>query len=250
MLSRLLRAAGPSRLKGKCNLESSEILRLVIAVLTGGAAGAIITQATNAYRSRVQPVGYRMLLDPVLRPAPDATNLRAKVTIEQDGQQCQFDNLFRLRITITNRGNHDLPEFKFGITADKGDMVIWAEAEGPDRHHTITDLTGVGPMRPCEEVDFCCSPFNRGDTYQISLFMVAPAQRSEPSMPQLSSPVPVKFTEMPTIGEIMRAALVTSATLAITRGNVAMSIQAMDDLDRGPKKPRPLALPPPKKDES
>ncbi len=178
---------------------------IIASLIGGGLAGAILTNLITAYRSRIQPIGHRIDIDPILSPKPQSSSLAAKITLQHESRQHTFDNLFLIRLEIANQGNKDHDEFGFGLTLAAGDVAVYLEGTGADRHHSIAPTTPVVPSKPASELDFVCKPFNRGDSYTLSAFVVT-SNEAGPSTPRISSKLPVKFVNIPTLGELMSTA--------------------------------------------
>jgi len=196
--------------------DLTSYLPMIGSLLGGGLMGAFVTAAVSHYRSRLQPVGRRIEIDPILRPKPAGTTLAAKITVEHDYRQHTFDNLFLARIQIVNQGNKDYDEFSFGITLPTEDFVVYLEGSGADRHHAITPSVTVTPDKQAQEVDFSCKPFNRGDSYTLSAFIVTNSAGG-PGDIAVSSKLPVKFVEIPSLGETMGQAI-TAVSLELVLG--------------------------------
>lgn len=179
---------------------------IVAPLLGGGAAGAVINSIVAAVRNRIQPVGRRVESLPVFKQTLGKSSLRSMITIHEGTTEHHFHNLFLIDIQIVNRGNRDVEKFPFGITLKPGDKAVYIEHEAPDRHHQVTKITAVTPGNPADELDFELVPFNRGDSYSLKLYVVIPEGREEPGKVQLSSSQPVRFTDMPTIGELVSQA--------------------------------------------
>lgn len=179
-----------------------QYLPIIASLIGGGFAGAILTNIVSAYRSRRQPVGYRIDIDPILRPKPEGTSLPARITIDHQGAQYVFNNLFIVRIDIANQGNKDYEEFSFGLTLAEKDMAVHVECVGGDRHHSVAPVAPITPASTTKELDFVCRPFNRGDTYTINVFLVT-SNEDGPSEPQISSKAPIKFVKIPKLGELV-----------------------------------------------
>ena len=99
-------------------------MHVIVALLGGGAAGAIIKAIVSAHRSRRQPVGRRVNLLPVFRQSGGPSALRAKIAIMHNGDTTTFENLFLAEVQVVNRGNRDIDEFEFGATLGNGDRCI------------------------------------------------------------------------------------------------------------------------------
>jgi hypothetical protein len=178
-------------------------VQVIVALLGGGAAGAIINAIVSAYRARRQPVGRRVDVLPVFRQTGGGVGLRAKIAITHDNQTTTFENLFLAEVQVVNSGNSDIIEFEFGATLGDGDRCIYVEAVAPDRHHRVAEQTPTTPQAPQHEVDFKLKPFNRGDSYSFKLYVVIPEGQDEPKAVRLGSSSPVRFVEMPTVGEVL-----------------------------------------------
>jgi len=190
-------------------------LQVVAALIGGGAAGAIITAIITTYRARRQPIGRRIDIVPVFRQSNDSRSLRAKIAIAHENKINTFENLFLAEVQIVNRGNSDLQEFLFGVTLGKEDRCIFVETLAPDRHHNNIQTTVVTPQNPQREIDFKLSPFNRGDSYSLKMYVVIPEAQMEPQEIKLGSPSPVKFIDMPTIRELLSNAVLSIGPIRI-----------------------------------
>ena len=177
---------------------------MIVALIGGGAAGAIINALVSSYRSRLQPVGRRLEILPVfIRQPGDSSGLAAKIAIMHDANTATFNNLYLAEVQVANRGNKDLDEFKFGVTLGDGDKCIFVTSSSPDRHHEVLQETEVTPQSPQGEIDFKLRPFNRRDSYFFKLYLVIPEDAEEPKKIELGSSSPIRFTEMPTVGEVL-----------------------------------------------
>jgi len=186
-------------------------VQVIVALMSGGAAGAVINMLVSAHRARRQPVGRRIDLLPVFRQTGGTSPLRAKIAITHGNQTTTFENLFLAEVQVVNRGNSDLNEFQFGATLGDGDRCIYVEASPPDRHHQVIQLTPVSPQGPQQAIDFTLKPFNRGDSYSFKLYVVIPEGQDEPKAIGLGSPSPIRFVEMPTVGEVLARAATEAA---------------------------------------
>lgn len=180
--------------------------QIIPALIGGGAAGAIINAIITAHRNRIQPVGQRIEITPVFRQAESSAGLRAKIAIAQNDSTATFENLFIAKIQVLNKGNTDFTTFPFGVTLSGGDVCIHAEHMSPDRHHKISQDPLVTPQNPADEVDFILTPFNRKDYYTFKFYIVIPDDASDPKDIELSTSLPIRFTEMPTSYEALSKA--------------------------------------------
>lgn len=116
---------------------------------------------------------------------------------------------------IVNKGNRDLQSFKFGLSYPNKDLVLHCDGQTADRHHIARVLTELGPGLPTTEVDFELAPFNRKDSYTLTLFVVAKGGQEVPGEFRISSSEPVVFRKAQetaeTVSTLLRAMLVRIA---------------------------------------
>lgn len=181
-------------------------VQITAALVGGGAVGAVINALVSSYRSRRQPVGHRLDVLPVFQPSGGTSGLQAAIAVSREGKTVTFNNLFLAEAQVVNRGNQDLPEFKFGVTLGLGDSCIYVDPSPPDRHHKASLDATPGPDAPRSEIDFTLAPFNRKDSYSFKLYLVIPAGAKEPGELRFGSSSGVTFVAMPTMGETLARA--------------------------------------------
>ena len=182
-------------------------VHVITSLLGGGAMGAVINAFVAAYRGRLQRIGSRISFLPVFRQDGGASSLSAKIAVTHEQETRTFDNLFLAELQVVNRSNKDISEFDFGATlVGEGDQCIYVETSPPDRHHKVLQSSLVTPQAPSRELDFKLTPFNRGDSYSFKLYIVIPESRVEPGKIILGSSSPIKFIEIPTVGELLASA--------------------------------------------
>lgn len=191
-------------------MENINWIHTAVALLGGGAAGAIINNIITLFKSRVQPIGSRINILPVFIQSSDSPNLKAKIAIHHQKTLTTFENLHLVEIQIVNRGNSDMNEFGFGITLGATDQCIHVESSPPDRHHQAIQQTTINPQEPKSEIDYTLKPFNRKDLYQFKMYIVIPEGEKELKPINLGSPSPVKFVSLPTVGELVLKAAIES----------------------------------------
>lgn len=167
------------------------ILSVIVALIGGGAMGAVITAFVTRYRNRRQPIAYKMEIIEIFKQNPEFISLQA-VLMEGDKPKFTADNFSIARITLTNEGNQDIEQFSFGVTLKGTNKAIDIKRETPDRHHEIQVLNPVGLSTPATELDFNLMPFNRGDKYILSVYFTY-IDSSSPI--ELSSSHSTKFVE-------------------------------------------------------
>jgi len=187
-------------------MNEIEWAKIPASLLGGGAVGALITTFITGYRSRIQPVGYRIEFLPIFKDTLGSSSLHVQVTLfeESSDKSQKYGNLHLAQIRLLNKGNKDFDQFTFGATLSGGDTAVYIEPQSPDRHHQIRQLTQLKLDEPKSEIDFALCPFNRKDSYVVQLFIVTPQGHESPSEIKLSSAQPINFQGMPTATEIFR----------------------------------------------
>jgi hypothetical protein len=168
---------------------------IVVALLGGGAMGAIITAIVGSVRSRRQPIKYTVDMVPVFQGGMlSDSDVVATLSMfsEKGGSGIQIPNLFIAEVEVTNGGNKDLASFQMGVTLSKGDVAAHCAIVTSDRHHQANVLTPIGPAAPKGEIDFALVPFNRKDTYKFRLYVIN-SLSNNPGDITPSSPEPVIF---------------------------------------------------------
>lgn len=184
--------------------DSIEIYKIVASLVGGGAVGAVITAVATSYRNRIQLVGKRVEILPLLTSSSSGSVLKPEVTVSDGTTDYKFSNLHVADVQIVNRGNRDHLTFSFGITLSGGDNAVHVEPYGLDRYHAATLATPVTPGKPSGSLDVTLKPFNRSDSYTLKVFLVAAS--SQPGPIAIGSSEPVRFTDMPTLSETIASA--------------------------------------------
>jgi hypothetical protein len=181
------------------------IIGLIVALLAGGAMGAVINAAVSSYRGRVQPIGFKQeTIDIVKKDAnlPAVARLIVRENPFRAGAERAVENLSLARITLVNKGNQDFEKFVFGISVDDGSRIIDFRVTSPDRYHVMKAITSRKPddpvPEPLTELDFKMAPFNRQDTYIVDIYFTYEAT---PSSVGLSTAHPIRFVELGLAGE-------------------------------------------------
>ena len=204
---------------------SNEIqwIPVIASLLGGGAVGALITASVATYRNRIQPVGYRADALPMFRGTSQRTPIQAKVTLFDGTGEYNFDNLHVLEVEVVNRGNQDRKSFTFGMTLGNGQKAVFVEPKASDRHHVVKEKPDVSPTKALSELDFVLESFNRGDRYAFTVYVVLPDDK-QPVSVTFSSPEPVTFSSMPSVGEIV-GQLASSATIGFGPFRVSVGLR-------------------------
>jgi hypothetical protein len=184
--------------------ESIETYKIVASLIGGGAVGAIITALVGTYRNRIQPVGKRIEILPLLTSSFSGSALKPEVTVSDGSTSFKFGNLYVADVQIVNRGNKDHSQFTFGITLADGDTAVHVEPYGLDRHHAASLPNPPSPGKPTSELDITLKPFNRGNSYTLRVFVVAGS--AQPGAISIGSSEAIRFTDMPTLSEAVAQA--------------------------------------------
>jgi hypothetical protein len=199
--------------------DNLEWAKIAASLVGGGLAGAALTNIITAYRGRIQPIGKRVDIVPLFTPGFTGSALRPTITVSDGASSYQFQNLHVADVSVVNRGNRDFTSFRFGLTFASDDACVHAEPTTSDRHHVATFTPTVTPANPARTVDFALQPFNRSDAYTFKLFIVAGG--ITPEAIQISSPEPVRFTDMPSIAETLTK---IASSAAIKLGPFELSV--------------------------
>src|SRR5215207_6212286 len=101
-------------------------IALIVGLVSGGAMGSIITLVATARKSRIQPVGYKIDMVPIMKQK-DSTSLSTKVIVSRGTKEYSFKNLFLVNVEVVNKGNQDIKEFNYGITLGGADLIVHHE---------------------------------------------------------------------------------------------------------------------------
>lgn len=174
---------------------------IVAALVGGGAMGAVITAVVTSFRNRIQPVGHRIEVSPVLQPASSRSDVDYSLTINDQGRDFKFSNLHIAELQIANKGNRDFASFRFGITLSDSDQGILAASKSSDRHHMVEMDHVPSPSFPQKTIDFTLTPFNRRDTYTVTVYVVAPDSQ-DPSDIDVTTPEAVRLVPLKSFSEL------------------------------------------------
>lgn len=200
------------------------IVTLVVTLIAGGAMGSVIGIISTNRRNRIQPVGVKTEVLEVFSDKLGLSELEPQITVQAEGTQYTFNNLYLFRYSLINKGNKDMESFKFGLTLSKSDMPFGLTAEGRDRHHQIIPLRPVTIDPPTLEIDLELKPFNRRDIYSFSFFITIDEDQPYPNAPVLTSPYPVTFVNMST-GSTFELTDITTKGISINLAELYKSIR-------------------------
>lgn len=208
--------------------NQKEWIQIGVALFAGGAFGAVLKILFDTYQNRIQPVSYRIFYDKLFHETLGDSKLKAELQISDGVETRHFQNLYVVRIFLSNTGNANLEEFSFGLTLRGEDLAVHAEAMTPDRHHVITQTSQLALGAASKEIDFVCRPFNRRDTYVLKLFIaVSPGERGVGEI-QFSSSMPIRFLNQ-TVRESMVLSVLSYIGNNLTIGDVFREIDKERD---------------------
>ncbi len=190
-------------------------LQIGAALVGGGLAGSLVTLASNNYRTRIQPIGYRITRRTLYRGDIKGNSVQAKISLVNDGDIYTYNNLYMLDLEIINTGNQDKASFPFGLTLGIGEKAVHTVSTSTDRHHEFILDNVPSPTNTRTSIDCRLTPFNRGDRYFLTVYTVLDDQNTEPLDVSIGSREAVKFVTMPTIGERLSEIAIESALLSI-----------------------------------
>jgi hypothetical protein len=167
-------------------------------ILGGGLAGAILNNIMAKRKNRIQPIIKKIQISNIFIPNELTSPHITKITFsDSKSQDFHFENLSIAQIEIKNNGNIDYEKFEFGITLVKFIAIINLKVSSANRHHSITFEPNINFNQKSNIVDFTLCPFNRKETYEITLFLTSDNKKNIDSTEILkfSSKYPVKFID-------------------------------------------------------
>lgn len=203
-------------------MTQEQLIAIGASLIGGGAAGASINQLVTAYRGRRQPIGYRFESAALFSPPSETAGPSFRVTFTPvGGVATELANLHTLRVELINRGNSDRTTMLLGLTLPVGQNIVHAEKATGDRHHRMTIQGELSPSTASNEIDVVLEPFNRGDTYTLTLYVTLPPDIDEVGPIEPSSSEAVRFVELPNSAQVAAEALDIGLGLTPVGGVVA-----------------------------
>jgi len=197
----------------------ADALTIGTSLIGGGAFGAIITQLVAVHRNRKLPIGYRSASSKLFAPPFGGASPRFRVAFTPlTGTATELTNVHALRLELINRGIQDKPRMTFGVTLPEGQGIVHAEMLAGDRHHSLKIDGEIRPDFPSNEIDIILEPFNRRDSYILTLYVTIPENIEDVGPLSLSSTEAVQFERLPRPSERVinvLAAMVVSGFLPI-----------------------------------
>ncbi len=176
--------------------ETLEWVKVFGTLIGGGACGAFINAWFTNRRNRVQNIGQRYKTTKLFSTGQELKDHFKQITFTTvNDASYQYDNICLIDIELKNLGNTDYPEFKLGVNLQHG-VAINIKTKGGDRHHEAQSHDNVDFGSPNDSFDIILKPFNRTDTYFISVWSTS--IDGETPIPSFSTGHPIKFKELET----------------------------------------------------
>jgi hypothetical protein len=169
-------------------LSPSQYVTWGIAIICSGLVGAIITATVASYRNRKQPIGYEIDRQALFTRVPGGSALKAMLSIETNQTLYRYENLGLVHLKIINKGNKDFPSFRFSVELGERNPAIYAEPSGIDRNHVLAVVPSPSPDTPARMFDVTATPFNRGELYEVRLYVEMSADQKSPDPISVSTP--------------------------------------------------------------
>jgi hypothetical protein len=192
-------------------MDEKFIVQIVIPLLSGGAAGAIITTLVQSIRSRVPQVTYTVEQDRVFTATGADNSLQANVSVEHDKQAFHFSNLSLVKVTLANSSSRDHAAFDLGLTLPTGHGIIKVECISKDRLHVVACQPTPSPSSPGQFLDVLLTPFNRGDSVVIKLYIHSSATQFKADDLQVATSASVNLIRVGSLEESQRRKLQVAA---------------------------------------
>jgi hypothetical protein len=175
------------------NDSNIQWLQLIVAIISGGAMGALITALITSFRNRVQPIGYKIDVVSIFKETLGVSSLMTQINISDGQKDYKFNNLFIARVEIHNSANADYEQFDLGITLPEGSQAIYVQAAAEDRYRETEFTKQVSLEKPRNEIDLVLRPFNRKDLYSFDVFIVIDGATPELGNIKLHSRQSIQF---------------------------------------------------------
>ncbi|MDB9512207.1 hypothetical protein PN499_13520 [Kamptonema animale CS-326] len=183
------------------------ILIISLIVIGSGIAGALIQRAISAFKKRTQTIGRRVDIFPAFEDTVGALCHSTDIKFSDGTTEYRYKELHIVQIQLTNQGDYNYDEFKFGISLSEGNFAVYIEAQLPNRHHQVEQLTPVTFSEPKSQIDLLLPPLNKKGTYTLRLLILVPEGSKEPGEIQFSSPLDIEFVHLPTATEVLEEAV-------------------------------------------
>lgn len=173
---------------------------------SGVGVGVLVYSAIVAYLNRKPVIAHRIDVVPKFEDLYGLSGLQSQIVFAHAEKAYSYHHLHTVQVEVTNQSKYDFDEFEFGIKLPSDAGVVYIEAQSPDRHRVVKSLTSFGFDQPQSQIDLSLQPFNREDAYTFRLLIVVPEDSSSLDAITLSSPEAVRFVDLPTTQEMLKAA--------------------------------------------
>jgi hypothetical protein len=198
-----------------------EWIKIIAALVGGGFAGAIFTNALGAYQSRKQSVGTEIAVTQLFAPGSSASTFQTTLKVWDGEQTYDYTNLYVADIQMINQGNRDIESFSFGLTLSGKDTAVAVDSTTRDRHHKVVPDPEVTPKNPSKIPNFILAPFNRDDMYRLKVFLVAGGDK--PMAVQLSTAQPVRFVGISSSSAVSSTLISATVIMATTLAGMVIA---------------------------
>jgi hypothetical protein len=168
---------------------------IVVALLGGGAMGALIKVFYDLRRDRIQSISRGVRIFSLFRHDRQYEDFGATLSVSHNGSVTEFRTLYVADVVINNRSTHDYAQFDFGLSLAADAKCVHVGWENPDQHHVLELIDIVSPSEPQAALRFRLAPFNRRDVYSLRLYLVPGENEDQPAIARFTSSHPVKFVD-------------------------------------------------------
>ena len=190
------------------------LLFATLIFLGGSAIGALAYALISVYRHRKPKIGCRVDRALLFESLGGTDTPRSQIEISDGEQTYSYNHLQIAQVQVQNQSKQDFDHFELGLTLAAEDVVIQLEVQTADRHHLVKQLDPFTFSQPQAKVDLSLQPFNRDDTYTLRLLSITAQPNQRLGEITFSSPVAVRFADMPLIEETIRDS-VKSTTISL-----------------------------------
>lgn len=153
--------------------EWIDLLKYAGTLGAGGLAGAVLNNYLIDKRNRIQKISKSITVSyvdvPSIMPGFNASISLSKADENKEVESYSFKRIAIIRLELQNISNKDYDSFAFGIDLPLGTQGIGLQMETPDRYHNIVPKEGVSIDTPRSQFDFKLEPFNRKESYSITI---------------------------------------------------------------------------------
>jgi hypothetical protein len=139
-------------------MDWKSILQISAGLLGGGAMGAILRMLYDIRQNQVPQVHYGVDDDRIFSTT-GSDGLKAKVSVEHEGVNFNFENVSLVKIWVKNRSRHDHSSFVFGITLPERSEVFKYDGASKDRYHVLACQQSPTPADLERQLDFTATPY-------------------------------------------------------------------------------------------